>query len=86
MNKQLLISAIENHRKKYMYTSWTVGITNDPARRKGEHENAGKSVGLWKDWKADSEKIAREVEKYFLDKGMKGGGGGGDKPTYVYIF
>jgi hypothetical protein len=37
-------------------------------------------------WQADSEGIARDVEKYFLGKGMKGDTGGGENPTYVYIF
>jgi len=86
MSESELKKEIEEHRKKYKYSSWTIGITNDPKRRKEEHENDGKKVGMWKDWKANSEKIARNVEKYFQDKGMKGGEGGGDKPTYVYIF
>ena len=86
MNKKDLIAAIEKKRGSIGYSAWTVGITNDPTRRKEEHQNAGKSVSSWKHWKADSEAIARDVEKYFLDKGMKGGGGGGDKPTFVYVF
>ena len=36
-------------------TIWTIGITDDPDRRKSEHENDGKSVKYWKHWKADSE-------------------------------
>jgi len=83
---ETVIVEIEEHRKKYKYTSWTIGITNDNKRRKEEHKNDGKSLGFWKDWKANSEQIARNVEKYFLEKGMKGGGGGGDNPTFVYVF
>ena len=85
MSESELKAEIEEYRKKYTYASWTIGITNDPKRRKEEHKNDGKSVGLWKDWKANSEQIARNVEKYFQDKGMKGGGGG-DNPTFVYVF
>lgn len=86
MNKQELINAIEKKKGSTEYSIWTIGITNDPDRRKGEHESDGKNVTYWKHWKADSEKIAREVETYFLDKGMKGGGGGGNTPTWVYVF
>ena len=82
MNESEIISAIGIRT----YSSWTIGITDDPARRKAEHEAEGKNVKSWQDWKADTETIARNVEKYFQDKGMKGSTGGGEHPTYVYIF
>jgi hypothetical protein len=37
-------------------------------------------------WQADTEAIVRNVEKYFLDKGMKGDTGGGEHSTYIYSF
>ena len=64
------------------YRRWTIGITEAPDRRKEEHNYPER----WFEWLADSEQDARNMEKYFLDKGMNGAGGGGDKPTYVYIF
>lgn len=64
------------------YNIWTIGITDDPERRRGEQGNPK----YWHYWKADTEGIARSVEKYFLDKGMKGDVGGGKSPNYVYIF
>jgi len=64
------------------YSSWTIGITDDPDRRKVEHSNPT----CWRQWIADTETIARNVEKHFLDKGMKGATGGGESPNYVYIF
>lgn len=64
------------------YSVWTIGITNDPDRRKTEHDNPK----YWTQWTADNETIARNVEEHFLHKGMKGGSGGGENPTYVYIF
>lgn len=91
MQQSEIIEAVE---KKIMaaqvkkYTLWTIGISNDPEQRKAEHNNPR----FWEHWKADSETIARNVEKHFIDKGMKGrkGGegteGGGDHPAYVYIF
>lgn len=64
------------------FPSWTIGITADPDRRKSEHGNPTR----WHQWKADSETIARDIEKHFIDKGMKGDTGGGFYPTWVYIF
>jgi predicted GIY-YIG superfamily endonuclease len=84
MNEAELKAAIQ--RKVSTYSYWTIGITDDPERRKKEHEAEGKSVKYWSHWKADTEAIARAVEAYFIDKGMKGGTGGGEHPTYVYVF
>lgn len=84
MNEQQLKDAIEKKRGTTSYGIWTIGITNDPKRRKDEHEADGKSIASWSDWRADTEQIARDVEKHFLAKKMKGGGG--DNPTHVYVF
>lgn len=64
------------------YSAWTIGVTDNLARRKSEHDNPK----CWRQWDADTETAARNVEKYFLDKGMKGSGGGGGGADYVYIF
>jgi hypothetical protein len=83
MNSDAIKRAIERHVTPSLpYSVWTVGITNDPERRRGEHGNPS----VWYYWEADSERIAREVEEHFLEKGMNGGGRGGITPTYVYIF
>jgi hypothetical protein len=80
MKESEIIQAID--KKVITYRLWTIDITEDPKQRKEQHGNPEH----WADWKADSETIARNVEKYFIDKGMKGGTGGGDHPTYVYTF
>lgn len=64
------------------YSNWTIGVTDDPTRRRSEHGNPS----IWHQWDADTETVARNVEKYFLDKGMKGGSGGSGRADYVYIF
>jgi len=81
MEESEIISAIEPIVSKN-YSIWTIGITDDPDRRRIEHDNPK----FWHQWRADTETIARNVEKYFLDKGMKGSPGGGESPNYVYIF
>lgn len=68
------------------YSSWIIGITNDPVRCRNEHRNEGNDVSSWTVWEADDENIARNVEKYFLDKGMNGASGEGWMPNFVYIF
>lgn len=88
MKKLEIITAIDkriSNSKKVDYEIWTIGITNNPERRKGEHGKEH-NVKYWRDWKADSENDAREIENHFQDKRVKGGGGGGENPTYVYIF
>ncbi|MCJ7506152.1 hypothetical protein MUP05_06765 [Candidatus Bathyarchaeota archaeon] len=84
MQESEIIQAIEAKTKQYAI--WTIGITDDPERRRAEHNSANDDTTFWVHWKADTETIARNVEKYFLDKGMKGSTGGGERPVYVYIF
>ena len=64
------------------YSNWTIGVTDDPVRRRSEHGNPNH----WHHWDAETETTARNVERYFLDKGMKGSGGGPGRADYVYIF
>ena len=64
------------------YFVWTIGVTDEPNRRRREHDNPR----VWYHWDADSEQVARDVEAFFLGKGMKGGTGGGGWADYVYIF
>ena len=64
------------------HTTWTIGITDNPAQRWLEH-NKPKD---WYVWQANSESEARAIEKVYLDKGMEGDVGGGKNPTYLYIF
>jgi len=73
-------SAIE--AKVNVYSAWTIGVTDDPERRKREHGNPS----VWYQWDADSEQVARNVEAYFVEKGMKGDTGGVGGADYVYIF
>ena len=87
MDKSAIIEEIEAIVKRagVSYSSWTIGVTDDTVRRKDEHSKDHK-VTSWRDWNADSEKDAREIEEYFKDKGMKGGLGGPGSADYVYIF
>lgn len=68
------------------YPSWYIGITDNPDERKASHKSKGAKVSHWRSWPADSESIARRVERHFKNLGMRGGTGGGKNPTYVYIY
>ena len=89
MDKSRIISEIEDRisrSKTEDYSTWTMGITNTPKVRKDQHDNEGKDVKHWKDWSTDNEKDGKDIEEYFLDKGMKGDAGGRGSASYVYIF
>jgi len=88
-NKSQIISEIESivsGAKKVDYSIWTVGVTDTPKTRKDKHDSDGKAVKHWKDWSTNSEKDGRDIEEYFLDKGMDGDTGGRGSASYVYIF
>jgi hypothetical protein len=82
MNESEIESEIERTVAGTSYPRWTIGVTDDPDRRGAEHE----SPRFWHQWKADADTIARSVEKYFLDKGMKDAPSSGEHPSYVYVF
>ena len=92
MTKQEIIDAIEKHLgcslKRY-YQDFYVGITSDINARLFDAHNVPER-GHWYIYRlADTEDIAREVEKYFLDLGMDGGTGGGTgdgNVQYVYCY
>lgn len=85
MTKEQIIAAIIT-KVGSNYSIWTIGVTDDPEIRKSQHSSDGENVNFWSQWKTDSEKIGRDVEQYFLDRGMKGGSGGGGRAGYVYVF
>jgi len=67
---------------------WYVGITNNLRQRLFDQhrvqERGGEGYWLWR--KADSEAIARAVEKAYIEAGRRGGTGGGTNPKIVYAY
>ena len=82
MNESEIESEIERTIAGSSYPRWTIGVTDDPDRRGTEHE----SPRFWHQWKADTETIARNIEKHFSNKGMKGTPSSGEHPNYVLIY
>ena len=92
MTSQQIIADINKHLQysnKAYYSDFYIGITNDVGRRlfgASEH-NVNKDDNWWIFRVADSKEIAEEVEKHYIDLGMKGAQGGGKTDTtYVYCY
>ena len=71
------------------YGEFYIGITSDIENRLFVQHRVDRE----KQWRiyspADTEDIAREVERHYLDLGMQGGAGGGrgdDSAIYVYCY
>lgn len=69
------------------YSNWYIGVTHEPERRLGAHKRRlRKPIRTHQYWKVRTARDAADVERFFLDKGMKGSyGGWGKQSRYVYI-
>lgn len=70
------------------YSSWYVGIANDPERRLFQEHEVNRENGRWIYTKCYSDSSAREVENTLIENlGTQGGPGGGDDSTiFVYAY
>lgn len=74
---------------KQYYRDFYIGITENIDDRLFGYHKVNKQTDWWIYCKGDSEGIAREVEKYYINKGMRGGPGGGKsngKTKFVYCY
>ena len=96
MDKKTISTEIDRYITQHLmpnheYGQWRVGITHDIDARKEYHEWKGREISNWRDWKADSLKVAQKVETEFVNnnKCKTDGGTGGNmdprKTTYVYV-
>ena len=85
-----IVSDIHAHLQKSgkrYYSEFYIGISKDASKRMFEDHHVDKEHSWWIYRTADSSAIAREVEKHYLDLGMRGGTGGGDeKANMVYCY
>lgn len=87
---QTILAEFNDHLAKSgrrYYSDFYIGITDDVVRRMfGEH-NVVKEKSWWIYRTAFTSDEARKVEKYFLEKGMRGDtGGGSDSSKIVYCY
>ena len=85
MKSSEIISDIEEIVKSLtdgLYSKWRIGRVNEPEECKIQQGNPDS----WRDWNATSVDDAKEVESYFIDKGMRSEGAGYGGADFVYIF
>ena len=92
MTKEEIIRDFDAHLGKsnhQYYSEFYVGITNNIESRLFGSHKVPKDNHWWIYSPADTEEIARDVERYYLEKGMRGGPGGGTgngDAKYVYCY
>ena len=90
MTFEEIINDIDAYRRKHNRihaSKLYVGITNDVDRRLFGFHRVPKENHWWIYRPADDVNTARQVEKYYLDKGMQGGdGGGNNESNIVYCY
>lgn len=90
LNYSEIIEKIDEHLSKSgktYYNEFYIGITKDPENRLFKEHGVSKENSWWLYINAGSSELAREVEKHYLEEGMRGGdGGGNDDSTYVYCY
>jgi hypothetical protein len=71
-------------------SAYRIGLTHDLGERKKYWGQTSKlDISYWKAWEADSLSDAQDIERTFINRGMKGGTGGdlsSRYKTYVYVF
>ena len=88
-SKQEIIDEIENHITDCGggIRNWYVGIAAKPKERLFDDHSVDEEKDAWIYHPASSDSVARDIEKHFLDKGAKGGSGGGGKNSkFVYAY
>ena len=73
MDYKTVIKRIESYMSKFEgeYPDWYVGITKDLDERLFELHKVDEN-GMWIAFGADTEEVAKKIEKYFLDKKTDG--------------
>jgi hypothetical protein len=89
-SKQDIVNAIETYIQRCSgnyYREFYVGISDDARNRLFNEHSVNEENGCWIYDTASSHQAARDIEKHFIAKGMKGGdGGGSDRSDMVYVY
>ena len=85
-----IIGRIDDHLgksgKRY-YSEFYIGISENARKRLFEEHHVDVDTSWWIYLTAESTAIAREVEKHYLELGMRGSdGGGNDNSKMVYCY
>jgi len=88
-SKNLIAQEVAAHIREQggLLANWYVGIASDVNQRLFRDHNVPRDNHWYIYRKAVNDQDAREIEKYFLDQGCKGGSGGGDDScSFVYAY
>ena len=86
-----IVKKIDEHLRKSgkrYYSEFYIGVSQNAVKRLFEEHHVDKENSWWIYTTATSSEVARQVEKHYLDLGMRGGTGGGDdksKMVYCYV-
>lgn len=86
-----IVNKIDEHLRKSgkrYYSEFYIGVSQNAVKRLFEEHHVDKENSWWIYTTAISSEVARQVEKHFLDLGMRGSTGGGDyksKMVYCYV-
>lgn len=86
-----IINLIDGHLKKSgrsYYSEFYIGISDNARDRLFKQHHVDIDHQWWIYVTADNSEIARDVEKHYLDLGMRGGTGGGSEDSnmvYCYV-
>lgn len=86
---ELIISKFEEYMRQYgtRYDEFYVGIAKDPIDRLKNGHCVDHTIPHVYWTEALHSTVVRNIEKYFLSQGSKGGPGGGDETTcYIYVY
>lgn len=89
--EQIIRDFDEHIRKSYRqsYGEFYIGITSNIEQRLFQEHRVDRNGQWWIYSPADSEDVARQVERHYLNFGMQGGTGGGKgdgSANYVYCY
>lgn len=91
-SKETIITAIMDYMNSHCpngtpYKKFYIGIAKDARDRLFNGHGVDKDNDPWIYDTASSDKVAREIEKHFIDLDFDGGSGGGDEDSkMVYCF
>lgn len=89
-NYTTIVSEINKHLEtsgRRNYSDFYVGVSNNAAHRLFSEHHVRKEGSWWIYRTAINANTARDVERHFLELGMRGGTGGGDDASnMVYVY
>lgn len=91
MSYDEIIKKFDDHMGKSgkrFYSEFYIGISKNAPKRLFEEHHVDMDSSWWIYLTAESSDVAREVEKHYLNLGMRGGDGGGDDSSdmvYCYV-